>query len=226
MVTRIREESSKHEGGADYHGEEDDDIDDLIQQSIGEICPSRQTSHFSQLHVRLMNAGSVKDVKLSGVPCGSGAWKGGKWYCETKSTFFAWAISFLERIWLDSQSVCVQQMTLRQHNSTVHYIPPVYKLLHLWTKPKHPLKKPLGRGGLISRWVRFEWSTHVSELLIGWLFWFEQPATMTDDLKRDIKIIQMRNYLDSKRYFSVCCCRICNTASWICNIVSSSSIGI
>jgi hypothetical protein len=32
--------------------------------------------------------------------------------------------------------------------------------------------------------------------------WFNiEPAVMTEDLKRDIKIIQMRNYLDSKRYF-------------------------
>mmetsp|Transcript_8451 Transcript_8451/g.14342 ORF Transcript_8451/g.14342 Transcript_8451/m.14342 type:complete len:225 (+) Transcript_8451:94-768(+) len=146
MVTRIREESSKHEGGADYHGEEDDDIDDLIQQSIGEICPSRQTSHFSQLHVRLMNAGSVKDVKLSGVPCGSGAWKG------------------------------ANDIEAAQFNSAL-YTPSVQTAPSV-DKAKASAKKNLGKG------------------------WFDiEPATMTDDLKRDIKIIQMRNYLDSKRFY-------------------------
>ena len=80
MVKRRREKSSEHEGGVDDH-HMDDDIDELIRQSISESFPSRQTSHFSKLHLRLMKAGSTKDVKLSGVGCGSGARKG-QLYCQ------------------------------------------------------------------------------------------------------------------------------------------------
>lgn len=143
MVKRIREESSEHayDGGVD-----DLDIDDLIQQSINEICPSPQTSHFSKLHLRLLEAGSVKDVKLSGVASGSGAWK-------------------------EANEIEAAQSDCALYAASVQTAPSV-------DRPRTSLPQTLGKG------------------------WFNiEPATMTDDLKRDIKIIQMRNYLDSKRFY-------------------------